>query len=415
MDETINGTVVISAAMFGAIPVTASLNNEIIIYPYIWSLQGRSASGNAPVTINSNIRAGFYTEGSVYPRFGHLRPTVIINPNNMVGGTTSVNGKVVISCSASAYIIPPINVVISAQMVGIGGAFPRVGQIGRPIIGVPLTMLTTQMSGQFGNSYSGSASASVNISSSITGFIEPNGSINRPVTISSTATGSSTVIHSLYSQVKIGFAALGLHGDNTGTINRQINVVPHINGLVDFKTGTISRQFSPTMTAQGRSVLNGHVNFEVVIGSAPTNRARSYLPDGSPVPLSFRHGYIAANIPLAITAISDETGRSGSIGAEVAIKGILAGGTTARAGSIAANVLIRAAIYDSFYGTTIAKIETGVIVYDLIEGVNIAKMDGYTVTGMPSDSISIGKAVGYAVIAPTEIVETDTYSAIIFF
>lgn len=274
------------------------------------------------------------------------------------------------------------------------------------------------MRGVSGYVHTGTINRPITITPQITGRLDPRGTINTPLPISASISGDSTTIDSLYGELPIAFAAIGISGTTEGTIDKEIVISASINASRDFREGTIEDVVVPiSFEMVGNLVSNGTIEKTIVVAPKSTNRARSFLSVGEPVPQSFRHGSINVVVPITSEIVIDDT-LSGIIESEIVIEtdiNTTRGEVLGRGGVIEAQIVIEGFLADSLYGVTVGKLETGAVIYDLVEGINIAKLGGLAVTGLPSGNLSVGKTVAYAVIGPDEATATDNYRAILFF
>ena len=417
MDGIINSEVIITGNLTATIDIAASINAPVVIQLNTLTYHGQSAALDKSLIISSNIRANAYLEGELYPRQAFIQKRLPITAE-MIGGVQAIAADVLIEADMSGYAIEPMKVEIVSEIYGQTGDFLRSGRFGEPFVGLVID-IPIHATAVFGHIYTGGIAAPISISSQMTGLLVPQGTITKSVVISSEIEVETTTINSLYGEIDIAASLFGLSSTTEGTIDKTITIEANITAFTNYVSGDIDQMIPLTFVATGNVPNIGIVDQVVTIKSKDSNRARSYMPNGEAVPISFRHGSI--NTPVVIGCEAVEGGVPIIYGIGEATVFIYSdpngtrGNVVGRGGVIDSTVIIGSEIFDTLYGVVVDKIETNAVVYDLKEGINVPKIGGHAVLGMENNSVFISKTVGYAVIAPSAIPETETYNAIFFF
>jgi len=404
-------------------------NNYVLnvpIYIFAAGARGNSASIAKQITISpSNIRGGAYTPGSAYPRLASANIPITVGSNINGGIPDTINSTITVTPTISAARGLPMYVVITCQANGLGGNFPRYGEVYQ--IPVPISATVVGINGYLRTA---TLSKQIAISGTAEGILVPTGTINKPVSISISADGTSTAVESIYGTVIISCAATGSGQVPTGTVSKEITISSAASGLTGHRRGTINKPITIGITASGQVPIIGtigqrfnNVGVEiappvyVIISGAPTNRARSFLSPGNPVPQEFRHGQISSEINISCSAQTADQVPLGYIAPEIEIIPDIRGRVVALTGTINAPVTIVAHAYDAIYGLAVPKATGHAVTGDVYKfGVKVAKTNVAAVIQQAQTGINIGKMVGYAVISgQTGVSQTTPYQAIMFF
>lgn len=415
-EANIGADVPIEAVIDGEHSLGLAISAEFEIGCFALGLHGQDADIAGTVVITARGRGGYYTSEAAAPRFGHVDEVPILVSATAVGSVVnSIVTDITIDCDAQAIFIPPLLVLFGSRIFGQTGNFIRDGYIGDPP-GYPLE-IGFEATGVFGTIHRGTIASSVPITATASGRLLPRASLNSVIPIGFTAAGESTTINSLFGFVPIGVVSQGVSGNQDATISGQIVIGSNIVASTDIRRSQISATVAIQPNIQGSMRLNGFADVVIGISGLPSNRARSFLPNGEPVPQSFVHGSINNTIEITCEAVSEsEVFAFVEASFEILAANSNLGQVLGRAGQIASTIIIQGFLSNTSTGVTVTKLVNNAVVYDIKEGIGVAKVSNLAVTSQPDTGIILGKSVVYAVIAPAVEEQLNSgYEAILFF
>ncbi len=402
----------------GSIPITVG-SLTIVDNGYV-------VSGSLPITISSDsfaaiqgtgeiskniaigvtCRGGFYNAGAVVPRFSVVQFPIPISANARGGLPQTINSNVIISATAVGRRIIPTTITINAQAIGIVG---NIGFSSQPTLDI---LISSVSFAQYGALKTGTINAPITISSSASGRLFPSGALDKQVVITADADGLSTAVESLYGRVVISSNALG-GVRNQGTISKSITISSTIGAQTQIRSGTLSRPIIITPNIQGRVNFRGVISAPIIVAARSTNRAVSFLNPTTPVPITFRHGSINTSVIITATATTADQVPIGSAVNAITVSANISGRVLLFAGAIASPVIIISRAYDVDYGVSVPKATADIVLQENIFGINLPKSTVQAVVQQPQRLIA-SKSVAYAVIASGEEINPG-YQAILFF
>lgn len=417
--------------------VGGAVASKLVINP---SITGHSTSSLGRVSRPVDLRMGAL--GSVNDGVGAIAPLLPVRVSMAASGSRFLSSDRIANVGKTIKITPSLQGV-----VGDGTRHDQAGMIGKAIvisgvlsgtatyppimINVPVTArgdyfhnytelailpvnISPHITGQYGQSHSGSLSRSVVISATLLGNQDAQGVIAKQITItpSITATVDNSGVSAIYSQVRINASARAFYGTMAGSIAKTFAPTLVALGGTSTKYGSISKPLPIAISAQGKAIPSGRITGTVVVSSHFTHYANSdrlgeIHKVEVPIVPTILGGHPAGNLyaylhnsELLIT--TDEMTTRGYVGG--------------RAGTIAATINIKAYLAEELFGIAAAKINPyAVASVTPLEGMTVPKFNVQSIVMDPPASLAVAKTIVYAVIAPAEEEQLDSYEAVLFF